>query len=175
MKSIFKNILAAGAVLMALSSTANAGNSHEIPADKSSPELNRIKTLEGRWTTTTSMFGTKNQRLYVEYDVVANGSAVLERVFPGQPEEMISVYYDDDGKLAMTHYCILRNRPQMKLVKSTDDALVMKVVKVDGKKSKKDPAMKGAITIRFKDKNHIEQSCEGDDGKPVTLNYTRVK
>ena len=28
---------------------------------------------------------------------------------------MISVYYDDnDGKLAMTHYCIMRNRPTHK-------------------------------------------------------------
>ena len=57
---------------------------HEnIPADTSSPELQRIKSLEGRWMTTTSMFGKKNEKLYTEYEVTSAGSAVLERIFVG--------------------------------------------------------------------------------------------
>ncbi len=32
---------------------------------------------------------------------------------------MLSVYHDLNGKLTMTHYCMLRNQPRMKLVKST--------------------------------------------------------
>ena len=48
----------------------------------------------------------------------------MERIFPGTPQEMISVYYDDDkGRLAMTHYCMMRNRPTFKLVKSEGDTL----------------------------------------------------
>src|SRR5262249_52392572 len=78
------------------------------PPDTSSAELNHIKSLAGRWMTTTSEFGTPNQKVYVDFEVTAGGSAVLEKIFPGTPMEMLSVYYDDDhGKLAMTHYCIM--------------------------------------------------------------------
>src|SRR3989304_768334 len=46
------------------------------------------------------------------------GSAILETLFPGTPHEMVSVYYDDGGKLGMTHYCMLGNQPQMTLKKA---------------------------------------------------------
>lgn len=177
MKPIFKILLTTWVFMLVLSPALRAGGDHEVPPDNSSAELNRIKSLAGRWTTTTSMFGKKNQRMYTEYEVTAGGSAVLERIFPGTPQEMISVYYDDKhGKLAMTHYCIMRNRPTLKLAKSTEDTLTMDVTKVEGVKSKKDPSM-GAVTIRFKDKNHIEQTCSSNDKgkeKPMTMEYTRV-
>lgn len=149
----------------------------QVPADHSSPELERIKSLAGRWTTTTSMFGKPNQRVFIEFEVTAGGSAVLERIFPGTPEEMISVYYDDNGKLAMTHYCIMRNRPLLKLARSDADSITLDVKKIDGAKSKKDPAM-GGVTIRFKDANHIEETCRSADKNneaPMTMVYTRVR
>ncbi|MCB0360953.1 MAG: hypothetical protein KDD44_14995, partial [Bdellovibrionales bacterium] len=92
------------------------------PPDTSSAELNRIKALAGKWKTTTSMFGKENEEVFTEYKVTAGGSAVVETIFPGTPNEMVSVYYDDDaGKLAMTHYCMMRNRPQFSLVDSSND------------------------------------------------------
>lgn len=154
------------------------GGEHHMPADHSSPELERIKSLAGRWSTTTDMFGGKPQRLFTEYAVTAGGSAVVERIFVGTPQEMVSVYYDDSrGKLAMTHYCIMRNRPTLKLAGSTDDSITLAVAKIDGARSKKEPAM-GDITIRFKDKNHLEQTCRGsgtDKTPPMTMEYTRVR
>ncbi len=175
MKNTFKTFLAVCPVALSLSSVAHAGE-HAIPADTSSPELQRIKALEGRWTSTTSMFGKPNEKVYTEYEVTAGGSAVLERIFPGTPNEMISVYYDDNGKLAMTHYCIMRNRPTLKLASSTEDSLTMNVAKVDGLKSKKDPSM-GSTKIHFIDKNTFESSCSGDGkekSEPMTMRYTRV-
>ena len=46
--------------------------------------------------------------------VTAGGSAVHETIFPGQPEEMVSVYTVDGPDLVMTHYCVLGNQPRMK-------------------------------------------------------------
>src|ERR1043166_999023 len=37
----------------------------------------------------------------------------------GSPEEMVTMYYDQNGKLAMTHYCVFGNRPGM-LLKASD-------------------------------------------------------
>lgn len=148
------------------------------PPDTSSAELNRIKALAGRWKSTTSMFGKENEEVFTEYSITAGGSAVLEKIMPGTPNEMVSVYYDDDqGKLAMTHYCVMRNRPHFTLAQSDKDTLKMDVAKVEGVKSKDDPSM-GAITLHFEDKDHFSSTC-GSGGKdsgqaPMTMLYTRV-
>ena len=179
MKKMFKALLAVWLIL-AFSPMVHAGDTMKLPPDTSSPEFKRIKSLAGRWTTTTSMFGKKNQRMFTEYKVTADGSAVLESIFPGTPQEMVSVYYDDDhGKLAMTHYCIMHNRPTLKLAGSTADTLTMNVSKVEGLKSKSDHSM-GEISIHFKDKNHFESTCKGrgkgaDKQPPMTMQYTRVR
>lgn len=178
MKRIFQVLIAGWVLAIVLSSTVRA-DEPQMPPDNSSAELERIKGLAGRWTTTTSMFGKPNERVYTEFEVTAGGSAVLERIFPGTPQEMISVYYDDKGKLAMTHYCIMRNRPNLKLVDSSQDTITMNVTKVEGLKSKDDRSM-GDMTIHFKDKNHFESTCRGrgkgaEKEAPMTMEFTRVK
>ena len=177
MKKISMIFIAVWVLVITLSPAAHADHS-QPPADNSSAELNRIKGLAGRWTATTSMFGKPNQRVYTKYEVTAGGSAVLESIFPGTPQEMISVYYDDNhGKLAMTHYCIMRNRPTLKLTSSSPDTIKMDVTKISCLKSKKDQSM-GGLTLHFKDKNHIEQICSAKgkgNEKPMTLEYTRVR
>lgn len=176
----FKTLIITCILALGVAAPAYAGDAAMLPPDTSSPELNRIKDLAGRWTSTTSMFGEKDQRVYTEYEVTAGGSAVLERIFPDTPYEMVSVYYDDDnGKLAMTHYCIMRNRPTLKLATSSPTHLAMDVKKVEGLKSKKDPSM-GGIEIRFKDADHFEATCNGSGkGKasqaPMTMTWSRVK
>lgn len=152
----------------------------EVPADASSAELKRIKALAGKWRSTTSMFGKENEEVFTEYKVTAGGSAVVETIFPGTPQEMVSVYYDDDqGKLAMTHYCVMRNRPFFHLAKSTKDEIKLDVTKVEGLKSEGSPSM-GTTTLKFQDKNHFSSTCEGDgkgeqDQGPMTMNFTRVE
>ncbi|MCB0311106.1 MAG: hypothetical protein KDD42_07715, partial [Bdellovibrionales bacterium] len=114
-------------------SVEEGDSAHQFPPDTSSQELNRIKSMAGRWESTTSMFGKENEKVYTEYSVSAGGSAVVETIFPGTPYEMVSVYYDDEnGKLAMTHYCMMRNRPYFRLAKSTSDSIKLDVVKIEG-------------------------------------------
>ena len=165
---------------MALADHADEHKATTPPPDVSSPQLNRIKALAGKWRSTTSMFGKEDEEVFTEYAITARGSAVVETIFPGTPNEMVSVYYDDDqGKLAMTHYCMMRNRPYFTLVESNKDKIKLDVTKVEGLKSKDDPSM-GAITIKFEDNDHFTSTCEsrgkaeGDQG-PMTMRYTRVK
>lgn len=178
MKSILKIMMVV--LIFAFTPLVHAGTASKIAPDNSSPELQRIKSLEGRWVTVTSMFSKKNQRMYTEYEVTAGGSAVLERIFPGTPHEMVSVYYDDDnGKLTMTHYCIMRNRSTLKLSNSTKDSITLHLEKVSGPKFPKDKGM-GDLKITFIDKNHITGTCginaKGKNAKkPMTMEYTRVK
>ena len=179
MKRMFSLLFVLGILVMSLPVSAGA-DAKDVPPDTSSKELNQIKSLAGKWMSTTSMFGKPNEQVFTEYSVTSNGSAVLERIFPGTPHEMISVYYDDEnGKLAMTHYCVMRNRPTLNLASSQGNTLIMDVVKVDGAKNPDDPSM-GAVTLQFKDPDHFSTTCKGrgkgtEKEKPMTMDYTRVK
>src|SRR5258708_228538 len=83
-----------------------------------STEFERMKTLVGTWKGKTDM-GEGPMDFTVEYRLVSGGSAIEERIFAGAPKEMVTMYHDKGGKLALTHYCMLRNQPGMRL-KSSD-------------------------------------------------------
>src|SRR6185295_4096962 len=64
----------------------------------------------------------KDKELVVTYKVVSNGSAVCETLFPGSPEEMITMYHLDGDKLTATHYCAMGNQPRMQAAVCACDA-----------------------------------------------------
>jgi len=137
----------------------------------------RMKQLVGVWEGTSNM-GKEGQKIRVEYHLTAGGSAIVETLFPGTDEEMISVYYDDNkGRLSMTHYCMLQNQPYMKLRKANADTLEFAFSRRSGIDPKKDAHMH-ALTISFADKDHIVENwtyLEGGKEKGVTeLNLSRV-
>jgi hypothetical protein len=91
--------------------------------------LQALKALAGSWSGPTYKHN-KDDRVWAEepavvtYKVTGAGSAVVETLFPGQPNEMTTVYHDDSaGNLVMTHYCNARNQPKMELVSFEDHRL----------------------------------------------------
>src|ERR1043165_965978 len=87
-------------------------------AKSGSPEFERRKSLVGTWKGKTDM-GQGPIDLTMQYRLLAGGSVLEERVFAGTPNEMVTMYYDNGDNLALTHYCMLGNRPGM-LLKSSD-------------------------------------------------------
>ena len=81
-----------------------------------------MKSLAGTWKATVDMGGGP-MPVTAQYRVTSGGSAVEERLFADTPKEMITIYHDRNGKLALTHYCMLCNRPAMTLVKSDGKSL----------------------------------------------------
>ncbi|MBV9124066.1 MAG: hypothetical protein JO112_11965, partial [Planctomycetes bacterium] len=77
------------------------------------PALERLKKLAGTWVE-ADKDGKPTNKVVSVIQVTAGGSAVLETIFPGQPQEMLSVYHQDGDDLVMTHYCVLGNQPRMK-------------------------------------------------------------
>ena len=86
---------------------------------QSSKELERLKALAGKWTGTMKTEAGETP-FNAEYRVVSGGSVVEERLFADTPKEMITMYHDKGGKIALTHYCMLCNQPSM-LLKEGDD------------------------------------------------------
>ena len=102
-------------------SPAWAGETTEKASVKASSEFETVKSFAGKWEGTSKKSNGTEQPAVVEYRVTSGGSAVMETLFPGTPHEMVSVYHDKNGKLAMTHYCMLGNQPELELGNSSSD------------------------------------------------------
>ena len=176
MKKITYILIVFACLLLVGSFAAYAGEERGAPYS-GSKEYERMKQLIGIWEGTSNM-GKEGQPVRVEYRLTAGGSAIVETLFPGTPEEMISVCHDNKGKLLMTHYCMLRNQPSMKLQKAGAGTLDFVFAGGSGINPKKDAHMH-ALTISFVDKDHIVQNWTlFEDGKEkgvTRLNLSRMR
>jgi hypothetical protein len=117
------------------------------PPQSSSKELERVKQLVGTWKGPSDMDGKKGETKVI-YHLTSGGSAVVETLDPGTPHEMITVFHDEGGKLAMTHYCAMGNQPHMKLVAADDKSLSLELAKGGSIDPAKDAHMH-ALTMTF--------------------------
>ena len=170
-----KIVLLSATLVLAGAMCLNAGELPKSQAKPGSPEFERLKTLVGTWAGKADL-GQGPVDLNVQYRLLAGGTVLEERVFAGTPNEMVTMYYDDKkGKLAMTHYCVMGNRPAMTL-KSSD----AKTIKFDFDKScginpKKESHMH-ALSITFDDANTITTSCRAImDGKELPEHPTTLR
>lgn len=162
-------------LLLGASIAADAAESGKTDKAKTdSPEFARMRTLVGSWTGKADM-GQGPIDMTIQYRLLAGGSVLEERVFAGTPNEMVTMYYDQAGKLAMTHYCVFGNRPAMKL-KSSD----AKTIKFDFDATCGiHPATESymhALSITFDDADMITTSCKAIiDGKETAAQPTTLK
>jgi hypothetical protein len=101
-------------VLLALSlSTYGEDRTGNRPPVSANPAFETMKKLAGTWLAADEA-GKPTDQVISIIKVTAGGSAVHETLFPGQPQEMVSVYTVDGPDLVMTHYCVLANQPRLK-------------------------------------------------------------
>ena len=149
---------------------------HDAPTQAAvTPEFLRIKNLAGAWKGTADHEG-KKENVTVEYQVTSGGSAVIEKLMPGTPQEMVSLYYEEKGKLRMTHYCMLGNRPTLELKKSGPKGLSFELAKNSGIDIKKEVHMH-ALKLSFDQDKLTQEWTSFKGGKPqdkAVFNLTRV-
>jgi hypothetical protein len=162
-----------GITLLAASGWLNAGEPGKAKAG--SPEFERMKTLVGTWSGKTDM-GQGPVEMKITYRLIAAGSVLEERIAPGTPMEMLTMYYDKAGKLAATHYCVMGNRPEMAL--KTADAKSI-TLDFDASCCAIDPTKEShmhGMTIQFDDADTITTKCKAImDGKEVPDHSTTLK
>jgi len=156
---------------------AHAGE-HRSPPSAGSTEFERLKQLVGIWEGTSDM-GKAGEKVRVEYRLTAGGSALVETLFPGTAEEMVSVYHDRKGKLAMTHYCMLRNQPRMMLGKADAQTIYLVFAKRENDIDPVKESHMHAVRFTFTDDDHIIQKWtmfeKGKEKGGVTLTLTRMR
>jgi hypothetical protein len=139
-----------------------------------SAEFERMKTLVGTWKGKADM-GQGPIDMTVQYRLLAGGSVLEERCFSGTPNEMVTMYFDNGGTLALTHYCVFGNRPGMLLKSSDAKSLKFDFDKTCGINQAKESHMH-ALTIRFDDADTITTSCKAIvDGKEMAEHPTTLK
>ena len=84
--------------------TANAAGKESNAAEA----FAKLKTLAGHWEATSA-----RGKVTTSYEVISNGSAVVEHVSVPGEDEMLTVYHLDGNRLVLTHYCTAGNQPHM--------------------------------------------------------------
>lgn len=173
MKLIQKFQSTCAALVLALTLPLAAADAPKAPATH--PDFERMKTLVGTWEGKTDM-GQGPVDISISYRLIAAGSVLEERCMAGTPNEMVTMYYVEGGKLAMTHYCMLGNRPAMKVKASDAKSITFDLdstcCTID---SKKESHMHG-MTLRFDDANTITSSCKATiEGKEMPEHSTTLK
>jgi hypothetical protein len=140
--------------------------------------FDHLKALAGDWEGKTAN-GSKS---HLRYEVVSNGSAVLERFENdqlGSGNTMVTVYYLDGDRLQLTHYCMAKNQPHMR-AESFDSAtgeLRFAFVDATGLSGPEAGHMHNA-SFRFIDADHFTTDWQFfESGKPKfneSVQYTRV-
>lgn len=154
---------------LALSLVSHGGEQTKpkLPSPPSNAALEKMKTLAGTWLL-ADKDGKPTDQIASIIKVTAGGSAIHETLFPGQPEEMISVYTVDGADLIMTHYCVLGNQPRMKAdPKSPANQIVWRFAGGTNLDPKKDKHMHEA-TLTIVDDDRLEVNGVGwENGGPA--------
>jgi hypothetical protein len=139
----------------------------KLPTPPTNAALEKMKKLAGTWHL-ADKDGKATGQVASVIKVTAGGSAVHETLFPGQPQEMVSVYTVDGPDLIMTHYCVLGNQPRMKAdPKSPVNQIVWRFAGGSNLDPKKDKHMHEA-TLTIVDDDHIEvNGCGWENGAPA--------
>ncbi|MCH8040613.1 MAG: hypothetical protein IH977_09760 [Nitrospinae bacterium] len=124
------------------------------PATPASLPFEQLTALVGQWEGKRPALDGE-ETITVDYKLTAKGTALVERLFPGTPKEMVSVYTEDGPEVIMTHYCMLGNQPRMRTNgKSKPNGITFTYIDGTGMRSTHDLHMH-ELTITFLDKDHI--------------------
>jgi len=135
----------------------------------------RLKTLAGNWEATSS-----RGKAMSSYEVISNGSAVVEHVRVPNEGEMLTVYHLDGNKLVLTHYCTAGNQPHMQ-AEPYDAASNQLAFDFAGGSNLSDPNVGHMHNVVFKFASAEEFTAKWtfqENGKPKfveNIEYHRVK
>jgi len=140
------------------------------PVARTTPAFDQLKSLVGHWEGSTPD-GKKGQ---ASYELVSNGSVVMERLNATNEPEMITMYSLEGDRILVTHYCSAGNQPTMQTAPSpaANGKLDFTFLRLAGAKSPDEGHMV-SLSVSIPDKNHLNQVWTFDDhGKTMTENLT---
>ncbi len=170
-----KNLMFAAVIVIGLCMSAGAQDIGKGASKSAAFEA--LKKLVGDWT---SPEGPHGKPVETNFRLTAGGTVLIETLFPGTPEEMITMYHLDGSDLILTHYCMLGNQPRLK-AESASESKKIAFKSIGGTNMKMTDMHMGQATLTLIDQQNFEADwCSCSGGKPdgnhhVTLKFTRKK
>jgi hypothetical protein len=151
---------------------------YQKPVVTHSMDFEKMKGLVGVWEGKADM-GKGMENIKATYELTSAGNAIIERLFAGQPHEMVTVYHDFKGKLSMTHYCSLGNQPHMDLVNPGEAAMMFVLSKKSPNLSSVKETHMHALMISMDGKDSITHTWtlyeKGKKKSDVVIKLMRTK
>jgi hypothetical protein len=143
-----------------------------------SKDFDSLKALVGAWEGSADM-GQGVEAYKVTYELTSAGNAILERSFAGSSHEMVTLYHDSNGKLAMTHYCSLGNQPHMELRNSGGNAMEFVLSEKNNGLGSATETHMHALRVTFDSKDSVTEKWtlydKGEKKSDVVLKLTRAR
>ena len=165
------NRMTIGAMLFAAFSAVGGAASEKDAS--ASVAFERLKALVGEWKSVDGKDG-------LTYELIAGGTAVLERETSPSRPAMVTLYHRDGARLLLTHYCMAGNQPRM-VAKPFDPKtgeLAFEFLDATNLAAPSAGHMRD-VRIRFVDANHIESEWRFyENGTPKMTErarYARVR
>jgi hypothetical protein len=133
-------------------------------------QLGRLVDLVGEWTS-ADQDGDGKADVTVTYRLTGGGSALVETLNPGTPQEMVSVYHRDGEGWVLTHYCAAGNQPRMRGTPAAGSKAAFEIAFAftDGTNLKAEVGHMAAMRLTLVDASHLkhEWTFQGPKEKQV--------
>jgi hypothetical protein len=139
------------------------------PPAASNAAFDQLKSLAGTWE---GKLGDKTAKL--TFEIVSNGSVIMERLQPSTEPEMITMYSLEGKRLVVTHYCSMGNQPttQTESLSGASAKYDFRVVRVSRTRTAGEAHMVG-LTLTMPNKDHLTQVWTFEDnGKTNSETFT---
>ena len=77
-------------------------------AGNAAAAFDKLKSLTGTWEATSD-----KGKATSNFELISNGTVLLEKISVPGEGEMVTTYYLDGNRLVLTHYCTAGNQPHM--------------------------------------------------------------
>ena len=139
-------------VLLVVTASVALAADEPHPKAPTNPMWEKMKTLEGTWTTKTE-YGTS----VTTYRLTSGGSAMIQTLVSPGEGEMTTVFHPVGQTIVGTHYCLSMNQPTFVASPGSDPSVISFAFKsVDNLKTP-DAGHMRTLTLKIADADHHSQ------------------
>jgi hypothetical protein len=119
---------------------------------RGSKQFDKLKSLVGEWQGKAA----DGKNVKVSYELISNGTALLERLMPENEPAMVTLYHSDGGNLMLTHYCSANNQPRMRAEAVSGDTDKLRFTYFDATNlANPEDGHMDKLVLTFQDQDHI--------------------
>jgi hypothetical protein len=150
-------------------------NSSLFAQTPSEAAFKKLQSLAGRWEGKDA----HGMAAKTSFEVLASGTALIERLDASGMEEMVTLYSLDRDGVALVHYCPTNNQPRMRVVPSSNDVSELSFdYQGAGNLASPSTGHQHHLVLKFEDADHLTETWtwrENGKDTPMVFHFSRKK